>query len=133
MHIFNTLLMQWLAYNFDAIAIDPPRLPCDSHSTHAGRATVELQSRRSCNNCVIIHTTCRYARAPDLRGGGGSFNSTFFERSFLNLWTSIHCCRSYHKNKSGPTFLRHAVYDCLPLLLNRRTFWFWSFPEYSIY
>jgi len=38
--------------------------------------------------------------------GGGSYNSVFLRRSFLNLtvkkiWKLIHVCRRYHKNKSG--------------------------------
>ena len=38
-------------------------------------------------------------------------------RSFLNstvqeLWTPVHCCQSYHKNKSGPfleTWVRYLI------------------------
>jgi len=48
----------------------------------------------------------------DLKGGG-SFNSTFLHRSFLNLtvkkiWKSVHCCRSY-KNKSRPLFETRGI------------------------
>jgi len=47
--------------------------------------------------------------ATDMRRGG-SFNSFFSCRSFLNLtvkklWKMVHVCRSYHKNKSGTCFL----------------------------
>jgi len=51
--------------------------------------------------------------ATDLTGGG-SYNSVFLCRSFLNLtvkklWKLVHVCRSYHKNKSGTYFWIHGV------------------------
>ena len=60
---------------------------------------------------LIIYTS-QGSAATDLRGGG-SFNSVFLRRSFLNLtvkkWKLVHVCRSYHKNKSG-TYFWDTVY-----------------------
>jgi len=56
----------------------------------------------------LIPYVSQGSAATDLRGGG-SFNSVFFRRSFLNLTVQelrilVQVCRSYHINKSGTRF-----------------------------